>query len=260
MTTLKSIPTALQIGLLSLWTAVTLLSLSAEGAKAQYRSYHNPYTGTNWNNPMSSLADTMIWSSIQRKVAEDAIQKRYGQGNPAPTTRGSGSQSAAPTTQGNNQPAAPKHPITASDFKPAETRLLPDKLIDSNKDLTEEQRKGLRTLYQTGFREFEKRVRKNNVANAMAFVFGASMEIVAQKEGTDADFKMLVNALNDLLADSPKFKTLSAREKQTMYEACIITGTMMIALKQLGAQQNNEEMKKQAKELAQSVLGKAAAQ
>jgi len=248
MTTLKSIPTALQIGLLSLLTAVTLFGLSAESAKAQYGSYHNPYTGANWNNPMSSLADTMIWSSIQRKVAEDAIQKRYGQGNPAPTT------------QGSSQPAAPKHPITASDFKPAETRLLPDKLIDSNKDLTEEQRKGLRTLYQTGFREFEKRVRKNNVANAMAFVFGASMEIVAGKEGTDADFKMLVNALNDLLADSPKFKTLSAREKQTMYEACIITGTMMIALKQLGAQQNNDDMKKQAKELAQSVLGKAAAQ
>lgn len=58
-----------------------------------------------------------------------------------------------------------------------------------------------------------------------------------------------------MLASSPEFQSLTARKKQALYEAAVITGGMIGVIHQLGVDQANDQLKEQAKELTKSAIG-----
>ena len=205
--------------------------------------YTNPYTGNTFNNPMSSFLDTMIMHKMQQQMLLKSFERRRNQ----PT--GSTSSPRAETT-----PAAPAFPITATDFRPTGTRLVVDTLVQATPGATVEQKQALRTVYLGTLSAFEKEARKNNVAYALAFLLGASIQVVTGKEVPDDDAHELARGLNDILGGTPEFRQLTPQAKQSLYEAAIITGGLIMVMQQMGAEQNDESLKKQARELAQTML------
>jgi hypothetical protein len=219
--------------------SITCLSLLAtpQHAAAQYT---NPSTFRNWNNPISNYLDVRI----QERMQERRLQERFIEGQRA----------GDPAASGNPAPAAPRRPISATDFPASRTRMLPATLAAATSDATAEQKDQLRTLYLQVLEAFEEHARKNNVAYALTFLIGASMQVVSERELPDVEAEQLALELNDVLASSPEFGRLSPRQKQSLYEAAIITGGMIGVIYQIGVDQGNDELKGQAQEMAQGVV------
>ena len=213
---------------------ITGLSLAApQPAAAQYT---NPYTFRQWNNPMSNYLDV----ALQQRMQQRNLHERIIEGQR--------------TSDSNAAPAAPRSPISATDFRATGTRLLPATLAATTPDMTAEQRDQLRELYLQVLTAFEEQARKNNVAYALTFLIGASMLVVNQRELSDVETEQLARELNDVLASSPEFRSSSPRQKQSLYEAAVITGGMVAVIYQIGVDQGNDELKGQAQELAQGMI------
>ena len=215
-----------------------LLPLAAPPRAAA--QYTNTYTFRQFNNPMSAYLDMRLAQRMQERRLQERILERSGQSG---------------ETRGTTAPAAPSRPISATDFRSTGTRLLPRTLAEATPDLTAEQKDQLRTLYLETLNQFEQQARKNNVAWALTFLLGISLQVVNDREVTEADTDRLALELNDVLASSPEFQSLTARKKQSLYEAAIITGGMIGVIHQLGVDQSNDQLKEQAKELAKSAIG-----
>jgi hypothetical protein len=159
-------------------TIILALVLAATTPASADGQWLNPYTGTVWNNPMSSLADTMIRNKMMETAMVNAVKNR--QANPA-----------APST-----PSAPvaHQPYTKSDFKPGKQRLVVDAII-SGLAQNAEQKQGLMQGMEMVFQQYEKTIRKNNVAYALAI--GASLQVQTGQTIDDAQGEQLAQALND---------------------------------------------------------------
>ncbi|HEU4389314.1 MAG TPA: DUF6683 family protein [Blastocatellia bacterium] len=236
MNRLKMLSAILTLG----FTLLSLLGLSRPAA-AQYT---NPFTGRTFNNPMSSFADTLIMQKMQQQMLLKTIERRRNQTASAP-------QAAPP---------APAYPITATDFRPTGTRLVVEPLVSATPDATAEQKQALRTVYLETLSAFEKEARKNNLAYALTFLLGASIQVVTGKDLPDEDAHELARGLNDILGGTPEFRRLTPQEKQSLYETAIITGGLIVVMQQMGVEQNDESLKKQARELAQTMLEKLGGQ
>jgi hypothetical protein len=225
-----------------LLASAALTFLSAGTAAAQYS---NPYNGTTWNNPVSAMCDVMITNSIQKKMLEKSLaQKRSGNaaGQPA-----SGSGTAAP-------PVAPKHELSASGFTPLGGRLVPDKIADGVAGVDPAQKQQLAEVFRQTLATYEAQVPKNNVAFAMGFLIAASLQVLSGKDVSDPDFEQLVRDLNDILAETPRFRQMDAKGKQTLYEVSVITGGIVAGLYNTGVEEKDAAAQQQAKDLAKSVL------
>lgn len=238
---------------------VSLIALSilfllgvTNNASAQYT---NPYTFRQWNNPVSSYIDTILLHRIQRQMLQRSIRNRQASGTQAKGSTGKASANSRSTPSDASAPAAdaPKFPITATNFKSSGVRLLPAKLANATPDITAPQKEELGTAYLRILDAYEKEAPKNNVAYALTFLLGTSMQITQGTEVGDAEAEQIARLLNDVLAAAPEFQKLTVRDKQAVYEVAIITGGVIVAINQMGVEQNDEEMKQQAKELAQSV-------
>jgi hypothetical protein len=228
--------------------AITSLSLlgGPQQAEAQYT---NPYTFRNWNNPISNYLDVRI----QQRMQERRLQERILEGQRAGDT--AESSGVAESTPSGNMPApALRRPISATDFRASGRRLLPATLAAATPDATAEEKDQLQTLYLHVLATFEEQARKNNVAYALTFLIGASMQVVRERELSDPETDRLAQELNDVLATSPEFRRLSPRQKQSMYEVAVITGGMIAVMYQIGVDQGNDELKKQAQETAREVI------
>jgi hypothetical protein len=232
-------------------SGVTLLSITAASLLAAPQQaaaqYTNTYTFRQWNNPISNYLDVRIQQRMQQRRLEERIRARSGRSGET----GGAAAGAAPST---TPPAAPRHPIAATDFRASGTRLLPDTLAAATPGTAEEKGQ-LRTLYRQVLDGFEEQARKNNVAYALTFLIGVSMQVVNGRELSETETELLARELNDVLASAPEFRRSTARQKQTMYEAAVITAGMIGLMHQIGVDQANDELKEQAKELAESVIG-----
>jgi hypothetical protein len=193
---------------------LVLLLLSVVTRTAAADTWVNPYSGTAWNNPMSSLADTMI----RGKMNEAMWAKWYGKdkGKPAPAAR-----------------AEAHEPYTRTDFKPGKQRLVVDAIIASLAR-TEDQRRGLSQGVAAVFTAYEQKVRKNNVAYALAFMVGASIEVQTGQTMTDAQGEQLAQTINDMLARNPQFTKASAADKQKLYETFVTLGGLVVLFHEVG--------------------------
>jgi hypothetical protein len=188
----------------------------------------------------------MIMHRMQQKMLLKSFEQRRGR-----SSTDAGTKPTAP---------APAYPLTATDFRPSGTRLTVDALVSGTQGATAEQKQALRTVYLETLSAFEKEARRNNVAYALAFLLGASVQVVTGKEVPDDDAHDLARGVNDILAATPEFRSLTPREKQSLYEVAIITGGMIAVMHQMGVEQNDESLKKQAIDLAQTMLEKLGGQ
>jgi hypothetical protein len=149
--------------------------------------------------------------------------------------------------------AARSFPITATDFQGVGGRILPDEIGRSAAG-TPEQRQGLRYISNQYLDQFEKEGRPNNMANAFAFVIEASLQIATGKSTSDEEEKLLIDALNNSIAPTPQFASMSPRDKQVLYESAIVTAGLMLFLDQQGKQSGNADMQRQARDTAKNVI------
>lgn len=230
-----------------LWLGIFSLLLVIATPTESRAQYTNPYTGTTWNNPMSSYLDTVIQHRIQSRMLERQIGVRYGvrRRDSGPVRHAAGRTPKIST---------PSFPIEATDFRPTVRRLLPNVLAESTPGTNAEQKQALSNIYNLSLDAFEKEARKNNVAYALTFLLGASLQIVTGQEIPDQEAEQLAHEVNEALAAAPEFQRLSAKEKQAIYEVCVITGGFMMTLHQLAVEQRDDRLKQQAKDLAQSIV------
>ena len=190
---------------LALITAVVLAL--APRAHAQLWNSSN---GTSWNNPMSSLTSTMITGNMMQQAMKDSMAQ-----------------------QGAGQ-AAPSHAsIAKSDFASSGKRVMVDPLINSLAQ-TQQQRADLAKGVGQVFALYESKVRKNNVAYAMAFM--AAMAVLADKgiTLTDQQSENLALALNDQLNANPGFVKASALDRQKVYETFVTMGSLIAIFNDVG--------------------------
>ena len=142
-------------------------------------------------------------------------------------------------------------PITATDFRPASGPIVPNQLADSATGVDPQTREQMRKLFQQALTSFEAGARKNNLANAFAFITAIALKVRTGQEPTNAQADQLITYFNNVVGGSPAFRTYDARQLQTLYESLVITGNI-IAL--LDAQANNPQLQAQAKEMSRVVL------
>jgi len=199
---------------IALLAAIAIVLALASQVHAQMWNSSN---GTTWNNPMSSLASTMITGNMMQQAMKNSLaQQGAQQGAQAPGQ------------------AAPSHfAIAKSDFVSSGKRIMIEPLINS---LTQapQQRADLAKGVGQVFAMYEAKVRKNNVAYAMAFMAG--MAVLADKgiTLTDQQGENLALALNDQLAANPAFVKASAVDRQKLYETFVTMGSLIAIFNEVG--------------------------
>jgi hypothetical protein len=150
-------------------------------------------------------------------------------------------------------PPPRQYPITSTDFRPVGGRLMPAE-ISRTAQGTAEEKEQMRTLSNQFLDALEREGRKNNIANSFAFLTSISMQIVLGRELTDAEEQQLISGFNTSLAPSQQFVSMSARDKQVLYESAIIAGGMIAFLHTQGKQNNDAKMQSDARTMAKAVL------
>jgi len=217
------------------------LVVTARVAAAQFvtgGTWTNPYSGTVWNNPMSSLVATMIQNRINNRMLDISIarsrQARLGARPPAGTP-----------------PDEHHEPFSKTAFRPHRSRLVV-KAIIAGLAQNEEQRKGLAAGIDIVFAEFEKAPRKDNVAYALAFMIAASLGVQTGTAVTDEQSEALAVAINDALARSRGFASASALDRQKLYEGCVTLGGLVMLFAEVG--KRDPASAKAAKAIARQAL------
>jgi hypothetical protein len=150
-------------------------------------------------------------------------------------------------------PRPRQYPITATDYRPIGARILPDAVAASAQG-DAETKKTIRTLANQFLDAFEKEGRKNNVANGFGFLSSISIQVATGRELKDIEEQQLIASFNNVLATTSQFSSMSARDKQLVTEASVISGGFIAFLHVQGQQTNNAKMKADARQLADAAI------
>lgn len=151
---------------------------------------------------------------------------------------------------------------TASRFTPAPKRIYAPKMAESLGE-NAEQKKAYMELFETGLKGFEAEAKKaglsNDVVPALAFLIQTQWTIYnGGKEVPTGGDEKLIAQLQGAFAGSDVEKASDA-EKQTLYEYCVCTATLTLALYQLATQKNDKDaltaVRTAAGGLLKSVIG-----
>jgi hypothetical protein len=219
------------------------LTLMATQVQAQYL---NPGSSS-YPNMAAFAADQtlsrMMFTSrhqIQRLVMDAHAKQQLGQ----------------PAARATPRATAPPHalPITATDIRPSGARNVPEQLaasIPNPKDrapfiqMCRNLRKGI---------EAEPSVRKHNLAMALTLLLGSSIQVVANRELSDAETEELMRTINDSLGAAEGYRTMSAERRTAAYDTCLITGGLIAALAHNGKESGDTAQSTLARELATQTL------
>ncbi|TSA86082.1 hypothetical protein FNU79_07780 [Deinococcus detaillensis] len=95
--------------------------------------------------------------------------------------------------------------------------------------------------------------RKNNLASGLTLLIGISLQVQTSVELGETETEALQRGLNDLLVDSGVMKGKQS-DLQAMYETSVMTGALIAAIAQSGADDASAELTTTAKALAAIVL------
>ena len=193
---------------ISLSLATAWLCLSFSSARAQWRDNQ---MGFNFNNPMSSLAATMVMN----KAREDAMAKSLGASPNSPRTSGTASAS---------QPGG-RIDDTALRFRSAGTYIKTRELADqlgSNPAEREQYLKIMNAVLDAFGAQTEKLGFKNDIAAALAYFFGQNIRIYrGLPDLPDQQYVNLRNMIAGALAAGGGLGNATDRQKQEMYETLV---------------------------------------
>jgi hypothetical protein len=194
------------------------------------QQWTNPYTGHQFNNPISSTLDTIIQGKMQQQMLERSMAARRGQKPPTVVAHAN---------------------LAATDFKPAGKGHPTVEAYLSSPTLTPDARNMMRPMFDATFNMLAQ-TRKNNVATALASAVAIAVGIVSGQPYPAPAAQELLLGINDLLAQSPQFTRLRPADKQVMYETLVVTTALMAILQEGG--KTSPEMRAQSASLARSVL------
>ena len=215
--------------------------------------YYNSLSGRQFNNMYAANADRLMSQMIQqsgyqamRNSIEASVRQKAAAG-------------AVPQAPASNAPGlsrSAKHPITASDFRPAGPRRVPEQLAEhatnarDRADIVKAGRQIHAAIEATpGFR-------KNNVAAAMTVLLGVSVQVLKGVEFSDAESQSLMRGLNEELAAMESFRALSAEQRTQVYDAFVVTGGFIAGIAQAGAETGNGALQEQARAMARDALAR----
>jgi hypothetical protein len=186
----------------------------------------NPYAGMAWKGPLPGSLDKATYQRIWSRAMKTAGTK-----------------------------PAPKASFALTEFKPVQPRSVAQAVVSSSSGVTKGQGKALVEGLDAGLDFFEEAPeRKNNVAQAVAFLLGNCLQLVNNREFTNADGEWLAQAVNDELAASAPFKKLPAKEKQLLYETSIVVGALIGGMAAHGFVEQDVGAQVQARAMAKLVL------
>jgi len=191
---------SISISLTAVW-----LCLSFAPASAQWRDNR---MGFNFNNPMSSLAATMVMN----KAREDALAKRLGANPNSPRSSAASQQSRAVDD------SALRFRSSGTYIK---TRELADQL-GSNAAEREQYLKLMNAVLDRFGQLTEKLGFKNDIAAALAYFLGQNIRIYrGLPDLPDQQYVNLRNMIAGALAAGGGLGNTTDRQKQEMYETLV---------------------------------------
>jgi len=191
---------SISISLTAVW-----LCLSFVPARAQWRDNR---MGFNFNNPMSSLAATMVMN----KAREDALAKRLGANPNSPRSSAASQQSRAVDD------SALRFRSSGTYIK---TRELADQL-GSNAAEREQYLKLMNAVLDRFGQLTEKLGFKNDIAAALAYFLGQNIRIYrGLPDLPDQQYVNLRNMIAGALAAGGGLGNTTDRQKQEMYETLV---------------------------------------
>jgi hypothetical protein len=203
--------------------AIAVVLFASQRAHAQWMSTN----GMSFNNPSSALIGTMIQGQMNQQAMATAMKRGTG---------------------GTTAPAAVRHqPIAASDFRSSGQRMIVDGIV-GGLTTTPAQKSALVATVNQVFAAYEAKVRKNNVAYAMTFMFAAALVIEKGVALDDAQTDNLAIQLNDSIVSNAGFANASAGDRQKVYETFVTMGALMLLFNEAG--KTSPDSAKLAKALA----------
>jgi len=163
-------------------------------------------------------------------------------------------EGTGPSSTGPRQQLANQFPISVTDFRPVSGPIMPDRLADSITGVDAPTREEIRKLFRLALTSFESGARKNNLANAFAFITAVSLKVRTGQEPTDAQSDQLIIYFNNVVGGSPAYRSYDAQQLQTLYESLVITGNIIALLDAQGKQAKNAQLQTQAIQMSQAVL------
>ena len=204
-------------------------------AQAQY---FNTMTGQSFGNVYAANADFMMSQAIQRAAMQSMLARK----------RGAQPVAVAPTAA----PVKKAAPLSATDFKPAGPRKVPEQLAA---DLPEADR----AAAVKAFREIlavvqaEPSLRKNNLATSLAVMLGSAIEASSGRTMSDEEAKSFISEVNELLVADGGFKKAKSKDLTAASDTFLLTGALIAGLTEAGKE--DPAQAKLAKELADALLG-----
>ncbi len=117
-----------------------------------------------------------------------------------------------------------------------------------------DQQATLRQAIDATFAQVERELRRNHVASAMGLALGVSVLLVHGRELSDAESTELILGLDDVIAASPQWQAMTARQKQTINDSLILTSALIIQFAALG--QQDEGMRQLSVGMARDLLAR----
>lgn len=192
-----------------------------------------------YKNPFSDWGAYMYDQNVKRHLRERATQAR----------------STAASTPASTSPATPHAPLSATDFSrnPNGQDVVAQFVAATN--LPPADGAKLATALRASMAQLGGSGRKDNIATAMTLLIGLSFGVL-EKPGFDISrADDMIPAVNDALAASPQFKSLSAADRQNMYDSLLLSTAMIAVVHQSGDKQASKTIARQA---MQQLLGMSA--
>ena len=209
--------------------AIAALSFAAAPALAQWT---NPYSGRMWNNPGSSLLDTMIQGRVYRKMLLDSMGKEGEKGAAAPASK----------------PAARPARIT---YRPSAASRVPEEfsasLLESKADRAELTRY-LRQVMEVYAAKAREERRPHDVGHALTFFVAGNYAILHEQDVSDDATTALNQQLDQVLG--PDLARASDAQKQQLAEYVVCSTFFALAGYQQGKQLDKPDQVRTYRDLA----------
>lgn len=155
------------------------------------------------------------------------------------------------------EPAAPKqwqHPLEATDFEPAGTRDVPERLA-GNLQRNDHRQISLgigRDIL--GAVETSAGFRRNNLAYALTLALTVSLNMTDLRRFDANQEERLLRTVNDALANSVAFQTCNASQRTMAYDALIVTAGLISRMTDEAITNKDRELAEAALTLAKETL------
>lgn len=224
----------LRIAIISSLIIATTLGVTAQ--------WNNPYWGTSWNNPTSSLLQTMTMN----KVFADSMRKPFEQ-------RGKALDQRSIPKQNKLTPYQQKS-VT---FLPVANMIMPKQLAETI-GATPKDRKELQKAFTEFLQVFDQEAaldkEENNVARAVTFFIVCNYIVATGLEFEEEQINFMERDINIYLAENEYFCAFDNHRKQELYESLVILGTLAAAGYHDGEENGRKEQMERFRSLARNGL------